>query len=155
MDKGNERSAFRRTDVADHQLDGVKAVGMFGLLDSIAYVDGLMCVDMLEIRSHVESYGIDHAACAVVFKFKFDVLEILADQFACAKIKDVTRTEHRILVARAKWVEFLKIRHKFRSYVGEFYHGVDLDHWRKLVGLYMRRHIFLETPTELGDILLF
>ena len=44
------------------------AVGMTVLLDCIADIYGLMSVDMLEIWSHIEGYGIYYPACAVVFE---------------------------------------------------------------------------------------
>lgn len=46
---------------------------------------------------------------AVVFKLEFDMLKILAYEFACAEIEDIAGTEHRLLITGTERIEFLKI----------------------------------------------
>ena len=50
---------------------------------------------------------------AVVFKLEFDMLKILAYEFACAEIEDIAGTEHRLLVSGTERIEFLPVLRNF------------------------------------------
>lgn len=128
---------------------------MLGLFYCVADVDRLVGMDMLEIGSHIEGDGIDHAAGAVIFKFKLDMLKIFAYKFACAEIKDVARHENRLLVARTIRIELLEIYKQFGCDVCKFYFSVDVYLRRQLVGLYMLGYILLEAAAEFRYVLLF
>lgn len=126
---------------------------MFVLFYGVADIHWFVCVDVLEIWSHVECDRRDHAACAVIFEFEFDVLEIFAYEFGRAEVKDVTRTKHRFLVAWSEWIELFQACHKFWGDVGESDVGVDFELRTELVRLDMLCDIFLEKTAEFRYVL--
>lgn len=148
-------SLCRRAYILYHKLYGIEIAGMLGLLDSVADVDRLMSVNMLEIWCHVEGYCIDHTACAIVFKLQFYVFEIFPYELTRTEIENVACAEHRVLVARTERIKLLEMCHKLRRDIGELNHRVNLDHRGQLVGLDMSSHVFFKPATELFDVFLF
>ena len=127
---------------------------MLVLLDGIADINRLMGMYMFKIRSHIESYGIDDAARAVVLQLKLDMLHILAYNLRCAEIKDIACHEYRLLVAGAEWIEFTQHCCKFRSNLCESDFCVNLNLGLQLIGKDVGRDIFFELAREFSHIVL-
>ena len=78
---------------------------MFVLLDSVANVERLSGMNMLEMFGEVERNSVEHFARCFVDKFEFYMFQVLTDEFACAEVRNIACAENGFLIARSEWVE--------------------------------------------------
>ncbi len=121
-------------------------------LDGVADVKRLAGVDVGEVGGRVEGDAVVDFARGVVDHFEFDVLALLANEFAGAEVLDTEGAEHRFGVARSVGVELAQQREKLGRYLAECQIGVDVVLGRELVGAYVGPDIFLKPACELGDV---
>ncbi len=127
---------------------------MIVFLYRVADVKGCAGMDMLEIRRHIESDTVDHATRGIIYKLKFDMLQIAPYKFARTEVFHTAGAECRFAVARTERIEKTENRHKFRRDVGELQECVDVDLRCHLFGQDICGYIFLEAACEFGYILL-
>lgn len=128
---------------------------MLVFLNGVADIERFARVDVVEILTFVEGYAVKHFSGCVVDKFKFDMLQMAPNEFACAEVHYTPGTEYRLLVSGAEWIEFSKQADELRGYLGKCQHRIDFLLWLELSGKYVVGHEFLKSASKFRDILFF
>ena len=110
-------------------------------------------MDMVEQLCAVEHYSVHYLSACRVYKVKFDVLAVAADEFRCAEISDIPCAEDRFIVAQAEGIELFEKTEKLRSDFRECQIGVNVELRGELVGANVVADKLLEAPGEFRDIL--
>ena len=106
-------------DILDAKLE-VGNPAIIVLHDGVAYIDGIACLYMPEVRRLVESYGRDMPVRLLLLdEFEFHVPAFRAHLAAVAVIIDVLCHEHRGTVAWSERLELLEYPEELRGDLGE------------------------------------
>ena len=123
------------------------------LLDGIADIERLACLDVVIESGHAKGDAIHDALAAVIDHFKLDVLIVASNEFACPEVQHIACDEDWLVILRTEGIELFHAPQEVAVDIFEHEFAVDVHRWRHLFVMDMLLDIFGQPSTKFADVL--